>query len=291
MPDITKGKTFTSGETVTATELNSLVDDAVINNLAINNNKLAADAVTNVKVAAAAAIDWDKMASLASGQILVGNSDNQAAGVAMSGDATINNTGALTVSDDAITSAKLADTGVVSGDYTNASISVDSQGRLTSASTGTPAKIVQVVSASLDSASFNTSSTSMTDITGFSASITPTSASNKILVNVSCTFGGSTNLHGGFGLKRDSAQIGSSDEASGSRQNCISAFFVAGSAQSTTNSFQYMDSPATTSETTYQVTVSTRTGYSFRMNRPWDDDNSDYNFYGISSIILTEVTT
>ncbi len=56
MPDITKGKTFTSGETVTATELNSLVDDAVINNLAINNNKLAADAVSNIKVSDSAAI-------------------------------------------------------------------------------------------------------------------------------------------------------------------------------------------------------------------------------------------
>lgn len=102
MPDITKGKTFTSGETVTATELNSLVDDAVINNLAINNNKLAADAVTNIKVSDAAAIDWAKMAALTSGQILVGNSDNQAAGVAMSGDATISNTGVVTLDPNAI---------------------------------------------------------------------------------------------------------------------------------------------------------------------------------------------
>lgn len=102
MPDITKGKTFTSGETVTATELNSLIDDAVINNLAVDSNKLAADAVTNVKVAAAAAIDWDKMAALSSGQILVGNSDNQAAGVAMSGDATISNTGVVTLDPNAV---------------------------------------------------------------------------------------------------------------------------------------------------------------------------------------------
>lgn len=102
MPDITKGKTFESGDRVTATSLNSLVDEAVINNLAINNNKLAADAVTNIKVSDAAAIDWAKMAALTSGQILVGNSDNLAAGVAMSGDATISNTGVVTLDPNAI---------------------------------------------------------------------------------------------------------------------------------------------------------------------------------------------
>lgn len=50
--------------------------------------------------------------SLNNAQIFVGNASNLATGVAMSGDATISNTGLLTISNDAITTAKIGDTQV-----------------------------------------------------------------------------------------------------------------------------------------------------------------------------------
>ncbi len=112
MPDITKGKTFSSGETVTAADLNSFLDDATINNNAINAAKIAAGAVGNSEVSSSAEISFSKLESLSTGSIIVGNSGS-ATGVAMSGDATISNTGSVTVStaatvtDNAITLAKL----------------------------------------------------------------------------------------------------------------------------------------------------------------------------------------
>jgi len=50
MPDITKGKTFLSGQQLTAEDLNSMLDDAVINNNAITTAKLDDSACTTVKI-------------------------------------------------------------------------------------------------------------------------------------------------------------------------------------------------------------------------------------------------
>jgi hypothetical protein len=74
--------------------------------------------------------------SLGDGSIYVGDSSNIARGVTMSGDGSVSNTGVFT----------LVDSGVTSGSYIDASISVDSKGRITSASNGPSYSITRVSS-------------------------------------------------------------------------------------------------------------------------------------------------
>lgn len=74
----------------------------------VETANIADGAVTNDKVNAAAAIAFSKLATLTSGNILVGSAGGVPTSVTMSGDATIIASGALTVANNAITSAKLA---------------------------------------------------------------------------------------------------------------------------------------------------------------------------------------
>ena len=73
---------------------------------AITTDKLEDLAVTNAKVAAG--ISPSKV-TVADGQIVVGNASNVGVSVALSGDATISNTGVLTLAADSVDSAEIAD--------------------------------------------------------------------------------------------------------------------------------------------------------------------------------------
>ncbi|WP_141673329.1 hypothetical protein [Allomuricauda sp. CP2A] len=62
------------------------------------------------------------VSTLNNGQIFVGDATNNAIGVNMSGDATIDNAGALTIEDNAITNAKMADNAINTAEIVNNSI-------------------------------------------------------------------------------------------------------------------------------------------------------------------------
>ncbi len=83
--------------------------------LAITNAGLTsfvAGSIVNADINAAAAIAFSKLAALTSGNILVGSVGNVPTSVAMSGDATIIASGALTIAANAITTAKILDANV-----------------------------------------------------------------------------------------------------------------------------------------------------------------------------------
>lgn len=72
----------------------------------VDTDALAALAVTNAKVSASAAIAFSKLAALTAANILVGNASNVPTAVAMSGDATLSNAGAITIANSAVSPAK-----------------------------------------------------------------------------------------------------------------------------------------------------------------------------------------
>lgn len=114
---IATGAVIADGIAAGAVGTAALADDAV------DADKLASSAVVNASVAANAGIDFSKLAALSSAQLLVGNGSNVATAVAASGDVTLANTGAFTIVNDAVTSAKIADNAI-----TNALMADDSVG-------------------------------------------------------------------------------------------------------------------------------------------------------------------
>lgn len=74
---------------------------------------LGTGVVNNTNVGASAAIAFSKLASLTSGNILVGSAANVPTSVAMSGDATIANNGAVTIANNAITNAKVSSSAAI----------------------------------------------------------------------------------------------------------------------------------------------------------------------------------
>ena len=140
-------------------------------------------------------------------------------------------------------------------------------GQIIQAVVGT-GKILQVVSTKKTDNFTSTTSGAFTDITGFSVSITPSSTTSKILVvaTMNCTVYRPTVVARGFRFVRDSTAIGVGD-AAGSR---IQGSFGNGSATdeiSTQLSGMVLDSPVTTSATTYKVQFRQGNSTAFYLNR------------------------
>ena len=115
--------------------------------------------------------------------------------------------------------------------------------------------ILQVVTASTSTEVANTTAT-MTD-TGLSVNITPSSATNKILVFVSQpyrTARNSTSAYGSIILLRDSTQLTSIPKSSGG--GFLLGYNSTGPTTTDTRgvySVTYLDSPTTTSQVTYKT--------------------------------------
>ena len=116
---------------------------------------------------------------------------------------------------------------------------------------------------------------SITDVTGFNLSITPTSASNDIIIILHATMG--MNCDGRMGLKRNGSLIEEYILGTGREnlQHDVGTYCAT-----------YKDSPNSTSAVTYQVTArATGCGQNVYINEPQSGDATN----GKSGMTLLEV--
>jgi len=159
---------------------------------------------------------------------------------------------------------------------------------------GATPTIVQVVSTTM-TGTFSTNSNTFQDVTGLTASITPSSATNKVIVIASVSASRTdSSAAGQLDLLRDGSSI-ITPASPGSRQPVLAEFNLDGA-----NDLIWMvnfgttllDSPATTSSVTYKVQARiTSSGFGpIYVNRSATDSNNDVHPRGVSSITLLEVT-
>ena len=173
---------------------------------------------------------------------------------------------------------------LASGAVNNSKIASDAAIATTKLGTGAVLQVVQVTKTD----TFTSTNTSFTDITGLSASITPSSTSNKVLVNASIQVGGSATSRGALKLLRGSTDIYIGD-AGGSRTRATIFTHPRGGAHVMSASIVFLDSPSSTSSTTYKIQADVESGQTLTINRSGDDvDNSGY-YRTPSSITLMEI--
>ena len=160
---------------------------------------------------------------------------------------------------------------------------------ITALPSGVGGKVLQVVQV-VKTDTFSTSTASYTDITGLSVSITPSSASNKVLILCQISSGGEDNLYAHVRIVRGSTSIFEGDSDGGSRTESTIALTANTAADKFINgSIMYLDSPATTSATTYKLQVNSASSQSFRINRTNTDANAVYTSRPTSSITVMEI--
>ena len=156
-----------------------------------------------------------------------------------------------------------------------------------------PGHVIQVVSTpKLDV--FSTTSASLVDVTGLSATITPVSTSSKIMIFASVSIGSNTadkNIL--LAVTRGDSEIYKADQSGSNRQRAGGGVhYMHGVAQlqgTYSTNIMYLDSPSTTSSTTYKVKAQVNSGATMYVNRTGDstDDGNRASF--VSSITVMEI--
>ena len=152
--------------------------------------------------------------------------------------------------------------------------------------------IIQVVS-TVKTDTFSTTSTSFTDITGYSVSITPKFSSSKILImgTLVAGYGVSSAYALYFRLMRGSTPICVGDTEGNRTQASFGTQGLANTDTTISFPFQFLDSPNTTSATTYKVQATSENPQTLYVNRSLETDgNADIVARFASTLTVMEVS-
>ena len=154
-------------------------------------------------------------------------------------------------------------------------------------------KILQVIQTYYDTpTSQSIAAQTYNDITGMSATITPSSTSSRILVHARWFGENTANWEGGFGLKRNGTIIGA-PASPGLRAALMTmgslSYFNDDSTTPETAQLWYVDSPNSTSSTTYTMWYTNNAAITLYINRTVTDANAFNQERGTCAMILMEV--
>ena len=138
----------------------------------------------------------------------------------------------------------------------------------------TAGKVLQVVSTTKTD-TFSSSSTSFVDITGLAVTITPSATSSKILLVGSVATGAQAGIALRITGGNAAAYVG---DTAGSRIRAFASQWEGTVSSGIAMAITYLDSPSTTSATTYTVQgISMNSANTFYVNRSHNDtDNATY---------------
>jgi hypothetical protein len=190
---------------------------------------------------------------------------------------------ANTVSGDVIGQNAISSNNIVSVNASVASVGTLPKARL-------PANSILQVVQTTKTDTFSSSSTSFVDITGLTATITPSSTSSRILVIANVAVADPVGYFVMVRLARGGSAILQGD-AAGSRTRTGGMLYNNPGSNNEQHSWsqQVVDSPASTSTLTYSVQLMQINGATHYVNRLSRDENADYEPRSASSIILMEI--
>ena len=151
-------------------------------------------------------------------------------------------------------------------------------------------KILQVIQV-VKTDTFSHSNEAFTDVTGLSVAITPTSSSNKVLISYGGCMGSGQNRVGHIRLMRGSTAIFIGDQGATTSQARASSTCVQNNTYYVSAfSGQFLDSPSTTSATTYKLQIAAGDqNYEVHIGKTHDNSNEFSRSKTPSFITVMEV--